>query len=659
MAIGSRIVAPEGYQSIAKDDYVYFLSRGNESVCLVRYLKLKNGKWRAKPFTLNAMDFESALKLERLCVDLQVGHLPPWFPEGITSEWAINRYRSNPKSNASAKRHSQDVLSAIKAVGRDFGAAQNDKEFNKYAKSQRLNSARTRTRVLSYILFGESEWVLQPANWTLGQYKRLKGGSAKLGRPSNLGREYGKRITIEDVELFKQGYRRFHGLGKSQVWIYLQTLRRLYKVKPDEIVKVKGGYKRILRADGTSVPSIYQFRYQLKKLINADQIYKDRFGKEKLRNKKGHKGTYAEWVSSLMEVVERDAYVRKETLIFDGGKDLGKLYVVHLVDRLSSAIVGIGFSLGSETKMAYRMAEFCSAIDKGRFLQLMGVEGIDPDDWPCIGIPGMTVTDRGPGAGENNGAAISELTPSHSPQSKPMVENSNPKSDQFSGPPQYQRTSLSPIMLMRVAIREAIQANLTKDVSGRLSNEMIINETTATPMGIWRDMDSRLRNHAGMISFEEAVRRYLEPLKVKVRCDGIYKGDQRYHNLEVVELGLLDDAAQGVYELNAYWMPINVRQLWIETESGLLQVEAAASFMDHEEQLFITAEEQTQLQQLRSSIKAPLGENKVAVSVEMDLLAMDDNGIGMHTGKLSSKRPLVRGRDSSGERRRLQSNGSD
>lgn len=644
MAIGKKLLAPIGWRSISQNDVVYVLGRTDSIVTAAIYLQISGTpRWRIKFLQLNAKDVDYAIKKGQLKLVHDTTSMPPWFRQEHDREWAYRRIESNAKSKAAAGLRLDVVHEVLKEVGGNLLIGDVAKNLNKASKKLNVNPMRTSCMVVTCLVFGDEEWALQPANWTLGSYSRMSDGDARFGRRAKAGRGYAARIGPVDRANILQAYRKYSGKRRTLQFIYRKMLVHHYDVGVRDIVRGENGGKMILKADATSVPSYNQFRYGLGLVIDDNQVYRDRYGSQKERSRvKADKGMYSEGDSNVMAVVERDAYVRSEIVTGFSGQPLGKLYVVHLVDRVSSAIVGIGFSLGSETAEAYRMAEFCSAIDKNKFLELMGMEQIDSEDWPCIGIPAATVTDRGPGSGENVGAVICELTPSYAPQSKPMVENSNPKSDEISGPAQFSRTPLSVVDVMRISTREAIAANCTKDISTRLTNREIAAGTCITPSALWRSLDSRMRNSARQISFEMAVRRYLVPFSVKVTKRGVFKGHQRYRSKALLESGVLDEATKGVFELKAYYLPMNVRQIWIETHVGLLEIEAVSPHAEISKDLYLTAEEQEFLNEELSVSKSAHRYQKHAEHIQQENLAKKDNGKGLDIGTFSAKRANMR-----------------
>jgi hypothetical protein len=649
MSVGRQIVAPEGWGPISKNDYVYFLSRSELSVNLVLFYEGSN-EWRTKLISLNPLVVEEALTQGYLILESDNKTLPPWFPSGKSTHWAYQRMQAIPKSQERAFERLNAIRPAYESANSWKDNDNPEKIINIYAKEARYNTARYRLYLFTYIIFGPELQVLQPKNWNCGIYDRMSAKNA-LGRRSLNGARFGKKLRIEDKDVFAQGYKKLKKERLPISEMFVQILIKYFSVKKNDITIHKNGNKKIVRKDGVAVPSIYQFRYWANNNIGKDQIYRDRFGKEKERNKRNKiKGHYSEECVNLMDSVERDAYVAKEIPIGIDSQQLHKIHVVHLVDRLSSAIVGIGFSHGGEKAEAYRMAEFCAAIDKTTFCRLMGVEEFDPDNWPCIGTSANTITDRGPGASENVQSVFAELAPSHSPQSKPLVESSNPKKDSVSGPTTHVSTTLKPLELMRNAIRYAIDYNNTRNIIEKIPNRFIEKKIQVTPIGLWVEMDKCLRNSAIIISFEEAVRRYLNKGFATETPSGLRFRRQRYYCPALQDATLVNRSGSSVV---VYYMPMNLRQIWVETSVGLLELGAIMGFQDVDDQLDITYHELSSYEKIKNQLESEHRDHKVAMRVVTNLDASSETGQGMHPGRITKGRQKNKTPESRRDMKRL------
>ena len=298
--------------------------------------------------------------------------------------------------------------------------------------------------------------------------------------------------------------------------------------------------------------------------------------------------------------------------------------------------MGVGFSHGGESAEAYRMAEFCAAVDKSMYCRLLGIEGFDPDDWPMIGAPPETVTDRGPGSSVNIQSVFAELTPSYSPQSKPAVESSNPKDDKISGKPVFVDSGLRPIELMRRAVRNVIEYNCTRNIGYKIPNRMIEDRPLITPSGLWIEMDKVSRNNAILISWQNAVRTYAKKGVATVNDSGLDHRRQRYFCVNLLETNLLGRFRN---EVAIYYIPAVLRQIWVETEDGLLEVPAQLAFQDTEEQLFVTEQESEELQEIRNQLESQWRDHAVAVRVEHECGSKSESGQGRRPGKVTAGKP--------------------
>lgn len=633
MSRGRRIVAPRGWGSILSTDFVYFLHRSSEIVTLVEFYQLSNQSWRTHfKFIPNAR-YEELLKREILVTSKNEKHLPPWFPEGVDFEWSDRRARSNEAWLRAARNKYSRVEKACTELKTWLASHDPEIALNKYAVANKQNTARFRLDTLTYLIFGPEISVLQRRTWSCGKYIR-EGDGVPLGRASLFGEKKAKRLGEDDKAIFRKAYRKFKSLKKNMTEIHCELLVHYYGVGRREIIKNSDGYKKILCANGRAFPTLRQFTYWARTEIGSDQIYRDRFGSERSRNRKEKKkGRYSEECSNLMEVVERDAYYMREIPRGFESKHLPKMCVVHLVDRLSSGIVGVGFSHGGEDAEAYRMAEFCAAIDKSTFCRLLGIEEFDPDDWPMIGVPPETVTDRGPGSNVNIQSVFAELTPSYSPQSKPAVESSNPKDDKVSGKPVFVDSGLRPIELMRRAVRNVIEYNCTRNIGYKIPNRMIEDRPLITPSGLWIKMDKVSRNNARLMSWQNAVRTYLRKGVATVSDSELIHRRQSYFCVELLETELLGRIGS---EIEIYYLPAVLRQIWVETESGLLEIPALLAFQDDEDQLYVTDRESIGLLEIRNQLDSQWRDHTVAVRVEHENELKSDTGKGRRPGRVTA-----------------------
>src|SRR5690606_1174451 len=173
---------------------------------------------------------------------------------------------------------------------------------------------------------------------------------------------------------------------------------------------------------------------------------------------------------------------------------------------------------------AYNAMQFCAAIPKQKFCALFGIE-IKEEDWPSQGLPLQYVTDRGPGGRRSPGETPSdaleapvmrELAVAGSGQSTAVVESAQRRRTKLAGPHTKPLSDLSPYKMAQREIHRLLAENLSSNVKSRLTPDMARAGVLGTPIGVWIFLDARARNDAQPLPFADAVRRFLDPITVRV-----------------------------------------------------------------------------------------------------------------------------------------------
>jgi len=637
---GCLLRFPEGWRGFKSSDELYFLSSQSDPcrVLLVQFIE-KTKTIEVELFLIGRDEFEMGISKRLIIVSEKPEEIPPWFPKQKDRSWATSRLKKHPKEEERTKKRIKIIENAIRWPNEWMNARYPIKVLNRLAREASANVSRFKLWTVTYLLFGRNESVIQPASWNIGKYDRTLDG-VPLGNRSRNGKCYGLRINDEDKKKFEKGYKKNKAKGKTLCEIYTETLVNIYGGSKARVRKAVKGNKNPVHDYAGVMPTFNQFRYYIHKRIGKKQIQIDKYGTEKIREKEqGSRGSYSEGLANLCEKVERDAYWMNELPQGINGEDLKPISVVLMRDVLSGLITGIGFSIGGENSIAYNMAEFCAAIDKKEFARIMGIEDFQSDMWPSYGVSPNTVTDRGPGANAGNKEVFTELTQSWSPQSKATIESINPKKYKASGPKEFIRSGLSPMQLMRSAIRLVVEKNETTNNINKLTNEMLIAGVPSTPVGIWEYLNMKGRNDSVVITFDEAVRRYLPKTELSINESGIWYGRQKYHSLELYETGILDRARNGTFSVKCFYLPLNIRQIWLDEGGGLLEVPAVMRLIDNTEQLYITVEERELLDDLTKTTESEHRFHKQAIRFEMAATAHSETGRSLHGGKRVKGRP--------------------
>lgn len=666
MNTGTQLFAPEGYDALRKNTRYHLLRsdpvRGR--VILVEFAaKTKKRKATQKLEPSGSLDavrpvlhyvarqrFEHGLETGMLMPYADQEELPPWF-----NGWTINDLRAYAEPRAGRKQsHDARIDRALKHIwplvrnlDQVLSADCPDALVNAHARAcvPQQNPTRLRAAFYSYICYGCSRWALHYAVHTIGRWDRM-GRPYKLGRPSSRhGAQHGHSTC--DPEMIKrilEGFRKYAKPGKHLSKIYRETLTKDFGciVQTDP-----SGRKSFIHPTGQAFPTLGQFCYRVGQEfpLVARQTFK--YGQARLRNRLTHtQGPFAESVGNLMERSELDAYQCDQVAVgYQAGSHLPPLWVVRIRCIASGMIIGVGFSFESERASAYRMAQFCAAINKVKFCSLFGYE-LKADEWPSVGISPHAINDRGPGStakgdpvDQSMMPVIKEGTPSHAGQSKASVETLHPKQLKLEGQSRYQETRLSIPQLAIQEIERVVADNNSIDVSDRLNNQAWIDGAFPTPVGLWNYLGRRGRSQAVNISFEEAVRSYLTPIKLSVHDDAVYYLDARFDSKALRQSGILQQAHDiGRFTAPGYMMDACVRHLWLDLGDRLVELDAMLSIRDGEEQLYVSVVELDQISKIRRHALQELVEHKQAVRAELEA------NFQVHTGQVFDQASFRPGR---------------
>lgn len=665
MQIGTQIFAPDGYEVLSKGRVYHLLLSDQERqrVLLLEFraqhepqcskageapqLSLDKTlvaahRSRTKPEMRPCLRFRPVvhyMSRHSFEVGIDDGHifqceqqaeLPPWLSSMTVADLRTyadqrgSRKKSHDQRIDQILEHLWPLVQELHLV---LATDSPDQLINAHARAcqPKQNETRFRSAFYAYVCFGLSRWALHYAVNQIGRWDRT-GHKKKLGRPSRLRGAHHGYATNDPrmIENMLVGYRKFAGAGRHLSRIYRETLVSVFGCV---VYTEPSGKKAFIHPNGNPFPSLAQFAYRIAKEypLEIRQTYK--YGHSRVRNKLKHsQGRFAESVGNLMERTEQDAYCCDQVAQgYLPGSHLPALWVVRIRCIASGMIVGVGFSFGSETAAAYRMAQFCAAIGKVKFCSLFGIT-IKNEDWPSVGVSPHVINDRGPGSTAKADAAnpslrpiIKEAAPSYSGQSKASVETTHPKLVKTEGKPRYRETRLSIPQIAAQEILRAVADNHSLDVSDRLNNDVLGDGIFPTSATLWHYLDRKGRNHGILVEFESAIRAYLTPVDLTVRDDAVYFRDARFHSEQLKNSGVLQKAhALGRYALKGFILDVCVRHLWVDLGTELVEVDAMLGIRDGQEQLYISVLEIEQLQQLRRDAKLELKQHRLAAKSEYE-----------------------------------------
>lgn len=606
ISMGTQLVAPEGFRNLEKGVTYYFLrsSGVQQRVLLVELrerepMQVTHNSDKRPTKTVTPEPLPKIISIDRESFEHGVDpdnkniikadkqrKLPPWLEglEGLNLAM-VDFYRNEP-----AFKHSDRIDEKVAAI---LPLANNlndildhddpERLINRHARSLKRNETRVRLWLLCYVLFGRNRFALHYPIHKIGHWDRMSSPSeAKRGRPSDKGKEYGYNTDKNMQELILTGYRRECGLGVTMDEIYVNSMRHDFGCKTREVNNGHRKFKEIWHPDGKPFPQPGTFEYYVDQAYGEKTVSTTLIGKVQARSTiLPQKGSFTEHTMNLMQRLDSDAYAVKELArgLVDG-HPLPPLYVVTRRDYCSGIKTGIGFSQGSETSSAYRMAKFCEAIPKVQFCRLFGIE-ITPEQWPSQGLCPNETVDRG--AGATPGAkgrelefdpVIDGMAPSYFGQSKAVVESSHPKNRHNKEAPSFFQSGLSTIELIRREIFDLLKFNASSSVRSRIPPDLADKITGNNPNALYVLLDERGRNDAEQITFEQAVRNFLDLRPAKLTDAGVLLCGQLYKSAALAQSGACE-AVAGRKDL-----PIQVhvfegctRQIWFDWRGQLVEVD--------------------------------------------------------------------------------------
>jgi hypothetical protein len=654
MQCGSILDAPNGFGPLRKNlDYVFLVSR-KDKVILVQ-LGTPNSKGKIEPgahlIALFRDEFEEAIYDGVLLDTGEKITLPPW----------LNGVRDTNFDLIDARRPKAEILHKDRVEGRLIKISEaisnprtwmlsEDPEsvLNQMARMAGCNETRYRTWAITYVACSRNIWSLHSPWHNIGKWERELHRGKKFGRPSlSYGARYGSGEDPELTKAYIAGYEYYARLGRTLQEVYELIMIKDLKCKVGS--KGKQKFKVFIPPAGCGMYTYDQFRYRLIKEFGLKQIQIDLYGEIRVRTKMSpSKGKYSEHLVNLMEEVEADAFSCAELPRgYLEGSTLSPLKVAVGVDVLSSMGLGIGFSLGSERREAYRMMLFCMAVPKVYFCKLFGLN-IRPEDWPCLGLPASYITDRGPGAALkliekfDDEFPIRELTLAYSGQSKATVESSNPRKRKIEGKPGYYKSKFTPVKLARKLIREFIKKNRTRWIEEKIEAIPEMADVSPDPLSVWNSYDSRGRNDAQMMSIADAVRTFLTPKKLTLKEDGVYLSGRRFNSDELKKSGVfqkLKRSSVTVMEVDGYVMDLCVRHLWVEHGGQLYKLDAELKVGGDTDDLYISLSELEQFSAARAEINSAFRQHQRAASAEGISQFEEDTGDDWDSIQRKSGRP--------------------
>lgn len=629
MASGIQVIAPLGYRTLKKG-VIYHLLRSDPvllRVVLVSfYDKSVDGPRRYELSILSRVDYENGLasaspgKTAPIKPVDKPLKLPPWLKslenyKDLDSMPALNiptKYREISHADHVDWR-TGIIRSAVVQIGEILSTENPERELNRLARACRpkaQNETRFRIWFFCYVAFGYNRWALLPPMKDGGTWDRSAPNrqNTKFGRHAvHLGSQFGYGRRPDVLEKCIIGFRKFAKRSDNMAETWASTMLKTFGCLTQQSVD---GKRFFVHPRGEPFPSYEQFRYHVYKTIGKAEVRKVLYGEQRTRSKDDAVvGSYAESLSNIGERAYFDSRVNAEHprgYLIDA--PLPKLHVVELVDGLTGRIEGVGFSLAGETAQAYKLALFCAAILKSKFGEIIGLPISEDDDWRGHGLPISLVSDRGPGAGDKVKAAVApwhipfEMSPSYTPQSDSPVESKHRKSKRRAGAPEYVVSKHTVIEMMKRETQRVIRQNKGDSALARASDVAVVKGGVKTPEDYWRYMDDRHRTDLiSDISFEAAVRAFLEPVELVVEKGRLFFRQREYRSPALVACGFARRMRhmQGM-KVKGFIYPMALKIMWVVVDGNLIEVHAQMRHQDDDTELWVCLDEFEAVAAIRS-----------------------------------------------------------
>lgn len=615
MKIGTQIEAKDGFKEL-KSNVVYYFVKNNPKKSIVLLAQFVEGKsYDSVMFiTMKSVNFEAAVIDGSITECEDQKRLPPWMSEIEEADFQDIEDRRDFKkvtNREKAQQRYRIISEAIDNWQEILEAKDIAKKLNEFATRCEpiQNLPRFRLWVMTYMCHGMQLEALVPKHHRLGRWDRglEKYRNTHFGPKGASGRRNGYCSSFM-VEQIISGYQKHAKKGVRIAEIYKKSLRSEFNCKTQKVA----GSLHCSQPDGMHYPTYSQFYYQVMRYFDPVEVKGQIHGPAYVREHKSpSKGRFSHELANVMEKIEVDGYRVQERpkSYSNSNQTLSSLIVIRGVCATTSACIGIGFSYGGEDAEAYRLMLFSAAIMKSKFLQIMGIHGYDDEDWPMNGLPMHYLSDRGPGASKKvfkdtkHVIAMKEIAPSYQGQSKATVESSHRRTTTRSGQPHHMKSGLSLVELAKQEVIETVLSNKKKSVDGRLIGIEGGSKVMPNPIEVWKKLSSIGRDSSVQITFDEAVRSFLNPIELKMQADELIFKSRVYDSEDLRNSGIYEELTNhAAVKIHGYCYPIAMRYCWIEYRGKLIEVEVKFDLRNQESAKEITLDE-LELEHIEHKVK--------------------------------------------------------
>ncbi len=658
LKLGSQLCVDQSYRHLINGETYYYLGPwSKEVVHLLFFFQLH--KYRRVGITsIPRAEFEYLINpsvgILRLC-EVQLKR-PSWMSGLETTNFAEleDRRRAN-KSRDHESRVSETLQRLSHALDSQrfiLGSEKPILELARFAREAKVHPYRFQVQFFSYVIFGNDKWALLPEWHRNGRWDREE-KQKKFGRsPISSNYCFNFPLTSE---------------MRAKILHFARSKKRVFRTFSDlfaEMLRVEFGCVALQNAENPRLSSklsqpfpSYNQAYRTIRKELTEQEYATLFGKQKrLRKEKFfNAGNFTQQFACNLEAVEADAFFINEVMqSFDSGLVSAKVIVVRIICSTTSCVVGVGFSVGGESKAAYRAALYSMVAPRKYIEKLFGLNVGTLSDWVGGGLPALFTADRGPAwslviEDFDRRFPLSVVAPAQEPMSKALSESSHPRTPCLDIDRAHLQTNLTAAQIIKRELIRVCADNNTSDISIRLSDSVVaamrIENLPATPNGFWAFNQARGRNAANSsMSHEQAIRELWEPITVTLCPDGVMHLQSPYTSCDLINSGLMKSlASHQQLELKAYALPCAINFLHVEVNGILIEVKRVQRLRQQPSDYAQTEADLVMSQKNRAALRSQQRVAAVVERVGHNQISVDQVGEPLNVGSVRfGKKPIAR-----------------
>ena len=224
--------------------------------------------------------------------------------------------------------------------------------------------------------------------------KQRKAGEAKRGRPSKYG---STSVNVDDtmIAIFEKAIKKYYHTREEHTFQYAYDM--MIADYYTQYFTLADGKKKAVLFPTDRIPTIRQFRYWYHKTHDIKESLTQRKGETKyelehraILGKSDH-GIMGPGAKYQIDATVGDIYLVSR---FNRADIIGRPVIYFIIDMFSRMVAGMYIGLEGPSWAGAMMALANAMGDKVRFCAEYGIS-ITEEEWPCFGVPGAYLADRG------------------------------------------------------------------------------------------------------------------------------------------------------------------------------------------------------------------------------------------------------------------------